>query len=171
MSFSYKQASTDVMGSDVPWLYWLSGLQCFNMVHNGLGINLCGVVTCMLLMGNLHAGGQSNLGHLSLVHWYKTNFLYLVWCTQSQFNRVHSVFNTDYLLIWFIIHLPTISNSSFSWIWVRKYNNCPWIWVKYSPFQNLVYVWPLRTYGAISTFDALELEGHSMWFFQWWDSL
>ena len=36
------------------------------MGHNGHGINLYGVV--MILMGNLHAGGQSSLGHLSLVH-------------------------------------------------------------------------------------------------------
>ena len=44
----------------------LSGLQCFNMDHNGHGINLYGVV--VILMENLHAGGRSNLGHLSLVH-------------------------------------------------------------------------------------------------------
>ena len=44
----------------------LSGLQCVNMDHNGHGINLYGVV--MILMGILHAGGQSNLGHLSLLH-------------------------------------------------------------------------------------------------------
>ena len=25
----------------------------------------------MILWKNLHAGGQSNLGHLSLVHWYE----------------------------------------------------------------------------------------------------
>ena len=37
----------------------LSGLQCFNMGHNGHGINLYGVV--MIFMGNIHAGGQSNL--------------------------------------------------------------------------------------------------------------
>ena len=43
-----------------------SGLQCFNMGHNGHAINLYGVA--MILMGNLHAGGQSSLGHLSLVH-------------------------------------------------------------------------------------------------------
>ena len=53
---------TGVIGSDVPWL------DCptpnFNMGHNGHGINVYGVV--MILMGNLHAGGQSNLGHLSL---------------------------------------------------------------------------------------------------------
>ena len=44
----------------------MSGLQCFNMGHNGHGINLYGV--SMTLMGNQHAGGQSSLGHLSLVH-------------------------------------------------------------------------------------------------------
>ena len=44
----------------------MSGLQCFNMGHNGHGINLYGF--SMTLMGNLHAGGQSSLGHLSLVH-------------------------------------------------------------------------------------------------------
>ena len=44
----------------------LSGLQCYNMGHNGHGINLYGVI--MTLMGNLHAGGQSSLGHLSLLH-------------------------------------------------------------------------------------------------------
>ena len=43
----------------------MSGIQCFNMGHNGHGINLYGVV--MILMGNVHAGGQSSLGHLSLV--------------------------------------------------------------------------------------------------------
>ena len=42
----------------------MSGLQCFNMGHNG--INLYGV--SMTPMENLHAGGQSSLGHLSLVH-------------------------------------------------------------------------------------------------------
>ena len=46
----------------------LSVLQCFNMGHNGHVIHLYGVV--MILMGNLHAGGQSNLGHLSLLHRY-----------------------------------------------------------------------------------------------------
>ena len=46
----------------------LSGLQCFNMGHNGHGINLYGIV--MTLMGNLNAGGQSSLGHLSLLHRY-----------------------------------------------------------------------------------------------------
>ena len=46
----------------------LSGLQCFNMGHNGHGINLYGVI--MTLMGNIHAGGQSSLGHLSLLHRY-----------------------------------------------------------------------------------------------------
>ena len=44
----------------------MSGLQCFNMGHNGHGINLYGV--SMTLMENEHAGGQSSLGHLSLVH-------------------------------------------------------------------------------------------------------
>ena len=34
----------------------LSGLQCFNISNNGHGINLYGVV--MILMGNLHTGGQ-----------------------------------------------------------------------------------------------------------------
>ena len=54
-----------VIGSDVS-LARMSGLQCFNMGHNGNGINLYGV--SMTLMGNKHAGGQSSLGHLSLVH-------------------------------------------------------------------------------------------------------
>ena len=44
----------------------MSVLQCYNMGHNGHGTNLCGVI--MTRMGNLHAGGQSNLGHLSLLH-------------------------------------------------------------------------------------------------------
>ena len=44
----------------------LSDLQCFCMGHNDHGINLYGVV--MILMGNLHAGGQSDLGQLSLLH-------------------------------------------------------------------------------------------------------
>ena len=46
----------------------LSGLQCFHIGHNGHGINLYGVF--MILMGNLYAGGQSNLGYLSLLHRY-----------------------------------------------------------------------------------------------------
>ena len=47
---------------------WLQNCirRCFNMGHNGHGINLYVVV--IILMGNLHAGGQSSLGHLSLVH-------------------------------------------------------------------------------------------------------
>ena len=36
------------------------------MGHNGHGIKLYGVA--MILMENLHAGGQSNLGNLSLLH-------------------------------------------------------------------------------------------------------
>ena len=44
----------------------LSVLQCYNMGHNGHGIKLYGVI--MTLMGNLHAGEQYNLGHLSLLH-------------------------------------------------------------------------------------------------------
>ena len=44
----------------------LSGLQCFYMGHNCHRINLYGVI--MTLMGNLHAGGQSSQGHLSLLH-------------------------------------------------------------------------------------------------------
>ena len=38
------------------------------MGHNSDGINLYGVI--MTLMGNLHAGGQSSLGHLNLLHRY-----------------------------------------------------------------------------------------------------
>ena len=52
-----------------------------------------------------------------------------------------TVFNKDYLLIWLIIDLPTIINSYFRRIWVRKYNTCPGIWVAYSHFQYLVYVY------------------------------
>ena len=48
----------------------MSGLQCFNMGHNGHGINPYGV--SMTLMANEHAGGQSSLGHLSLVHRYES---------------------------------------------------------------------------------------------------
>ena len=40
----------------------LSGLQGYNMDHNGHGINLYGVI--MTLMGNLHAREHSNMGHL-----------------------------------------------------------------------------------------------------------
>ena len=39
------------------------------MGHSGHGINLYGVV--MILMGNVHAGEQSNLKHLSLLHRYR----------------------------------------------------------------------------------------------------
>ena len=42
----------------------LSGLQCYNMGHNGHGINLHGAI--MTLMGYVHACGQSNLGRLSI---------------------------------------------------------------------------------------------------------
>ena len=38
----------------------LSGLQCYNMGHNGHGINLYGVL--MIIMGNLHAWGHSDRG-------------------------------------------------------------------------------------------------------------
>ena len=46
----------------------VSSLQCYNMGHNSRGINLYGVI--MTLMGNKHAGWQSSLGHLSLLHRY-----------------------------------------------------------------------------------------------------
>ena len=45
----------------------------FNMGNNGHGINLYGII--MILMGNLHAGGQYNLGHLSLLHRYLSGSL------------------------------------------------------------------------------------------------
>ena len=60
-----KIFSSSKPGSSVP-LARLSVLQCYNMGHNGHGINLYGVI--MTLMDNLHAGGQSSLGHLSLLH-------------------------------------------------------------------------------------------------------
>ena len=41
----------------------LSGPQCYNMGHNGHGIDMYGVI--MNLMGNLHAGGHSDQGTLS----------------------------------------------------------------------------------------------------------
>ena len=43
------------------------------MSHNGHEINLYGVD--MILMGNLHACGQSNRGHLSPVHRVRTTGL------------------------------------------------------------------------------------------------
>ena len=46
----------------------LSGLNALSWGHNGHGINLYGFV--MILIGNVHAGGQSNLCHLSLLHRY-----------------------------------------------------------------------------------------------------
>ena len=60
-----KIFSSSKPGSSVPPAR-LSVLQCYNMGHNGHGINLYGVI--MILIGNLHAGGQSSLGHLSLLH-------------------------------------------------------------------------------------------------------
>ena len=53
----------------LPRVFWSHFLECpasngFNMSHNGHGISLYSVV--MILMGTLHAGGQYNLGHLSL---------------------------------------------------------------------------------------------------------
>ena len=45
-----KRLNTGVIGSDMPWLARLSGLQCFNMGHNSHGINMHGVI--MTLMGN-----------------------------------------------------------------------------------------------------------------------
>ena len=53
----------------------LSGLQCFNMGHNDHGINLYGVI--MILMGNVHVDGPSNLVtpvqlclHRTSDHWH-----------------------------------------------------------------------------------------------------
>ena len=44
----------------------LSGLQCYNMGHNGRGINLYDVR--IILMGNYHAGGHYDRGRSVLVH-------------------------------------------------------------------------------------------------------
>ena len=41
----------------------LSGIQCYNMGHNGHAINMYGVI--MTIMGNYHACGKSPLGTLS----------------------------------------------------------------------------------------------------------
>ena len=52
--FSLKRRNSfcgaGVIGSDVPCLPRMSGLECFNMGHKGHGINLYGV--SMTLMGN-----------------------------------------------------------------------------------------------------------------------
>ena len=49
-----KRWNTGVIGSDVPWLARLSGLQGFNMGHNSHGISMHGVI--MTLMGiNMYA--------------------------------------------------------------------------------------------------------------------
>ena len=53
---------TDVVGEAR-----LSVLQCYNMGHNGHGINVYGVIMTLYL-GNLHACGQFYVGHLSLSH-------------------------------------------------------------------------------------------------------
>ena len=45
-----KRWNTGVIGSDVPWLARLSGLQGFNMGHNSHGINMYGVI--ITRMGN-----------------------------------------------------------------------------------------------------------------------
>ena len=73
----------------------LSGLQCFNMGHNGHGINLYGVV--MILMGNLHAGGQSNLGHLSLVHRYGLLLFSFYTGRRTRFNHKHFVSSPQFI--------------------------------------------------------------------------
>ena len=44
----------------------MSGLHCYNMGHDGHGINLYGaLMPLMILMGNLQAGGHSDRGTLS----------------------------------------------------------------------------------------------------------
>ena len=47
----------------------MSGLQSYNMGHNGHGISMYGIL--MILMGNLHAGGHSAGGLSFLV--YRSN--------------------------------------------------------------------------------------------------
>ena len=55
----------------------LSVLHCYNIGHNGHRINLYGVI--MTRVGNLHAGGQSSLGHLSLLHRSQWNVNDMTW--------------------------------------------------------------------------------------------
>ena len=51
-----------------PWLDCpASSALTLVILNNGHGINLYSV---MIVMGNVHASGQSNLGHLSLLHRY-----------------------------------------------------------------------------------------------------
>ena len=73
----------------------LSSLQCYNMGHNGHGINLHGLI--MTLMGNEHAVGKSSLGHLSLVHRHH------IWCSGSPNERSNPICRT------FLIGLFTTS--------------------------------------------------------------
>ena len=82
----------------------MSSLQCFNMGHNGHGISMYGV--SMTPMGNLHAGGQSSLGHLSLLH--------RISCTVNRLS-VGSTTNDHYEQIWNVFrewdhpNMPTVS--------------------------------------------------------------
>ena len=58
-------------------------------------INLYGVV--MILMGHLHAGGQSNLGHLSLVHRYEVPPMILVLVTLPRVHKYEPILLKFYM--------------------------------------------------------------------------
>ena len=56
--------------------------------YNGHGINLYGVI--MTLMDILHAGGQSNLGYLSLLHRAAIDSVNLATCLYINYIRTLS---------------------------------------------------------------------------------
>ena len=92
--WSYNNNSTDI--HKYGWcnrlrcpLARLSGLQCYSIGHNGHRINLYGVAMPRIMrMGNLHAGGQSSLGHLSLLHRFKKWALSLLYLYHDMFRYI-----------------------------------------------------------------------------------
>ena len=62
--YSGPEGHTDTNNKTGNRIY--QGMSHYDMGHNGHGINMYGVI--MTLMGNLLAGGQSSLGHLTLLH-------------------------------------------------------------------------------------------------------
>ena len=90
------------------------------MGHNVHGINLYGVI--MTLMGNLHAGGQSNLGHLSLLHPHQAHYVNSMeqFAMQNQYTckRINKKIlqNNNYLFINLLISCPNTQRRN-----IQKY--------------------------------------------------
>ena len=127
-------------------------VQCYYKGHNGHGINLYGVI--MTLMGNSHTGGQSNLGHLSVLHRDQLVMLLLPGCPGSIPRIFHHVIRIYHTIMentkWDCVLEPfgILSGKGFLYfifiIWTKLATFCnsmPWYFIIITLITTKVLLW------------------------------